>query len=161
MVTPCPRCGSSETQPARHGLIHFALWKMGCHLRRCADCNRLRVLKRMDRSHPYREDMEQLRQNFHRDLQATASDYSATSEARGAQHRVRPLQALAEFEMIPPDSSIGIAEDPERMARARHVCPRCGGGDFVPSRRRWYERCLIRPKMARCIECTHRFPAPF
>lgn len=160
MVTPCPSCGSSETQPAQHGIIHFTLWKLGCHLRRCADCDRLRVLKRMDRSHLYREDMEQLRQSFHRNLQVRASDKLPASEARGLHRDVRRVQAVGEFEMIPPYSSIGLAEAPEGETRANHVCPRCGCADFVPSRRRWYERCLIRPKMARCIDCTYRFPAP-
>ena len=41
-----------------------------------------------------------------------------------------------------------------------HGCPRCGGPEFHRTRRRWLERVLSRPLMARCRACGHRFPIP-
>lgn len=41
-----------------------------------------------------------------------------------------------------------------------HGCPRCGGPEFHRTRRRWLERVLSRPRMARCRACGHRFPIP-
>ena len=40
-------------------------------------------------------------------------------------------------------------------------CPFCGAGDFRKSRRRWYDRLMRRPKMARCRSCRRRFPRPY
>jgi hypothetical protein len=40
------------------------------------------------------------------------------------------------------------------------ACPKCGNMKYRRSRRRWYERWLDRPKMARCLKCSHRYPHP-
>jgi hypothetical protein len=37
-------------------------------------------------------------------------------------------------------------------------CPKCKSTSYRASRRRWYERLMKRPKMARCSNCHHRFP---
>jgi len=39
-------------------------------------------------------------------------------------------------------------------------CPRCGSRVYRRSRRRWLERLLRRPPMARCKTCRRRFPLP-
>jgi len=39
-------------------------------------------------------------------------------------------------------------------------CPRCGGRDFKPSPRNWFERGLRRAPMARCQSCNRRFTYP-
>jgi len=41
-----------------------------------------------------------------------------------------------------------------------HGCPRCGDKHFHRSQRRWFERVLRRPPMARCSACRYRFPIP-
>jgi hypothetical protein len=50
----------------------------------------------------------------------------------------------------------GAFRDPDDF----HGCPRCGGPEFHRTRRRWLERVLSRPRMARCRACGYRFPIP-
>jgi hypothetical protein len=40
-------------------------------------------------------------------------------------------------------------------------CPYCRSTEWRRSRRRWYDRLMKRPKMARCRTCRRRFPQPF
>jgi hypothetical protein len=39
-------------------------------------------------------------------------------------------------------------------------CPRCGIMAFYRARRKWFERLMRRPPMARCADCGYRFPVP-
>jgi len=39
-------------------------------------------------------------------------------------------------------------------------CPQCGKADFRRSRRRWWERLIMRGPMVRCRACQARFPMP-
>lgn len=159
MESPCPRCGTLKTESVRHGFIHDTLWNMGYHLRCCSFCNRWRVFKRMDRTRPHPDDMtvEELRESFSRKVAATLRrDSAERSEDR---MDFKSSEESSEFEPVPGESAIGVAEAPEEIAEYR-LCPKCGGTVYRRSRRRWYERLLKRPRMARCMKCSHRFPYP-
>lgn len=68
--------------------------------------------------------------------------------------RLSMLQKLRESEERPIPARLVM---PEVHAS---VCPHCGSKDFRRSRRHWYERLALRPRMARCKQCGRRFPFP-
>lgn len=159
MESPCPRCGTYKTESVRHGFIYDTLWNMGYHLRCCSFCNRWRVFKRMDRSRPHPDDMtaEQLRADFNRKL--AESMRGESGEPGETSIGVEISQEPSRFEPVPGESSIGVAEAPEEIDEYC-LCPKCGSSVYRRSRRRWFERLLKRPKMARCMRCSYRFPYP-
>ena len=57
-------------------------------------------------------------------------------------------------------SASEVREDVVVMAPHENSCPKCRSTIYRRSHRRWYERFLGRPKMARCLECHHRFHYP-
>ena len=71
-----------------------------------------------------------------------------------------------------PAESSGLVNDEPRENlqrsgqpnKARRViqkgCPYCGSRHHRRSRRRFMERLLHRPPMARCVACSHRFSLP-
>jgi hypothetical protein len=42
-----------------------------------------------------------------------------------------------------------------------NCCPKCRDTYYQATPRRWYERLMKRPQMARCFNCQHRFPLPY
>jgi hypothetical protein len=179
MESPCPRCGTLKTESVRHGFIHDTLWNLGYHLRRCSFCDRKRLFKRMDPNRPHPDDLtvEELRESFNRKIaESRRKDEEAARAGASASGVSSPDQAHA-FESAASESSIGVAEAtevPESPEPAEstntpewleenpdyQICPKCGGSVYRRSHRRWYERLLKRPKMARCMKCKHRFPYP-
>jgi hypothetical protein len=53
-------------------------------------------------------------------------------------------------------------EEPKRSdaPKVEGACPECGKSDFRRSRRRWWERLIMRGPMVRCRACHTRFPMP-
>jgi hypothetical protein len=171
METPCPRCGTLKTESVRHGFIYNTLWKMGYHLRRCSFCNRWRLMARGDRNRPHPNDLtaEELTEHFNRRI-------ASALRREGAAAGVVVRSATADSALPPPApttvpkavaaassttasaSAVGVAE--VEVKDDYGLCPNCGGSKYRRSRRRWYERWLDRPRMARCLKCTHRFPYP-
>lgn len=161
METPCPRCGTIKTESVRHGFIYNTLWSWGYHLRRCSFCNRKRIFKRHDRNRPHPDDMtaEQLTDHFNRRIAQSKGQTYASPKV----HEGNMLSNSEDESPQPSDPpsriSIGVAESPEE-GDDYQLCPKCGSTIFRRSRRRWYEKILKRPKMARCMKCDHRFPYP-
>jgi hypothetical protein len=58
----------------------------------------------------------------------------------------------------PHPTSVAVAE--VGATEDSGLCPKCGNKKYRRSRRRWYERWLKRPRMARCLKCAHRYPYP-
>jgi hypothetical protein len=54
----------------------------------------------------------------------------------------------------------GDLADAHKETTFADCCPKCTSTSYRASRRRWYERLMKRPKMARCSNCHHRFPYP-
>ena len=78
----------------------------------------------------------------------------------GGCHRLRlvPRQHEGEPETIrQPVSKLPAPPPGENIVG----CPYCGSTDFHRSRRRWYDRLMKRPTMARCRICRRRFPRPY
>ncbi len=161
MSSPCPRCGTIKTESVRHGFIHNTLWRWGYHLRRCSFCNRRRLFKREDRNRPHPDDMtvEELQERFQRKIAEASRGHSATSETPGGNMESGSSEESRGLEAQPGQSSIGVAEAIDEEDEYR-LCPKCRGTVYRRSRRRWWERMMKRPKMARCMKCDHRFPYP-
>jgi hypothetical protein len=161
MSVPCPRCGTTKTESVRRGFIHDTLWNMGYHLRVCSFCNRWRVFKRLDPSQPHPDDMttEQLREIFNQKIAESLRKDSGEPEPSEGNMAVEPAEESPDIEIQPTESSIGVAEAPVEDEEYGY-CPKCGGMNYRRSRRRWWERMMNRPRMARCMKCAHRFPYP-
>jgi len=164
METPCPRCGTLKTESVRHGILYNTLWKVGFHLRRCSFCNRKRLVRRADKNRPHPNDLtaEQLTAHFNRRIASTlkregsavrviATSMSSTPQAESSapQHTATATATT---------TAVGVAEIP--IADEVGLCPECGCTKFRRSRRRWYERWMNGPKMARCLKCSCRYPYP-
>ena len=161
MASPCPRCGNTKTESIRHGFIHDTLWNWGYHLRRCSFCNRWRLFRRADPTQRHPDDMtrEELQEHFDRKIaEALGKPYEPYDPPEGdmASDSSEPSRELPARE---GNSSIGLAEQTDEVDDY-WLCPKCGSTIFRRSHRRWYERLLRRPKMARCMKCDHRFPYP-
>src|SRR5208337_1908815 len=161
MSSPCPRCGTVKTESVRHGFIHNTFWRWGYHLRRCSFCNRWRLFKRADRNRPHPDDMtvEELQERFQRKIAEASRKTDEAPETAGGNMETGSSQESREPETQPSRSSVGVAEAVDEVEEYR-LCPKCRGAVYRRSRRRWYERLMKRPKMARCMKCDHRFPYP-
>ena len=171
MGTPCPRCGTLKTESVRHGYIYNILWKMGYHLRRCSFCNRRRLIPRGDRNRPHPNDLtaEELTEHFNRRIASAlkregagpgvvVKSVAADSAPPSPGPATTPKTVAAGPSAAPKPSAVGVAE--VEVTDDYGLCPKCGNSKYRRSRRRWYERLLDRPRMARCLKCTHRFPYP-
>jgi hypothetical protein len=161
MESPCPRCGTTKTESVRHGFIHDKLWNMGYHLRRCACCHRRRLFQRANPGRPHPDDMtvEELRESFDRQIAKSLGKEHADLKATGGKMASDSPEKPRGLGAQPIGSSIGVAEVTDEVEDYR-TCPKCGSTLYRRSRRRWYERLVRRPKMARCLRCDHRFHYP-
>ena len=161
MGSPCPRCGATKTESVRHGFIYDTAWKMGYHMRRCSDCNRWRFLRRGSRDHPHPNDLtlEQLQESFNRKIAAAGGIPPMPLGRQGENVPSNPSEQSRVQSDRPGTSSVGVVVAAADFEDHRK-CPRCGSTAYRRSRRRWFERLLRRPRMARCLRCRHRFPYP-
>ena len=186
METPCPRCGTLKTESVRHGFIYNTLWKMGYHLRRCSFCNRWRLLARGDRNRPHPNDLtaEELTTHFNRKIAAAIRRDGGTtgpfvkpmtldSAPKPPVQEVRPAPIASVAVAAPAPAAATatatafsvpapVVSGPQSGSKEDYgCCPFCGNMRYRRSRRRWYERVLLkRPRMARCLKCAKRFPYP-
>ena len=161
MATPCPRCGTSKTESVPHGLIYQTFWRMGYHLRRCSFCNRRRLIPRGDRNRPHPNDLtaEELTESFNRKIAAAKRRDAAASKGTGGIMASHSSEESHGNEAPPRTISIGVADATDEVEDYR-LCPKCGSTLYRRSRRRWWERLIKRPRMARCMKCDRRFPYP-
>jgi hypothetical protein len=161
MASPCPHCGDTKTESIKHGFIHDTLWNRGYHLRRCSFCNRWRLFKRADpnQRHPDDMTMEELQEHFDQKIAEASGKSPAASDTLEGNMSPDSLQQSGEHQAEASSSSIGLAEATDEVDEYR-LCPKCGSTIFRRSHRRWYERLLRRPRMARCMKCDRRFPYP-
>jgi hypothetical protein len=161
MESPCPRCGTIKTESVHHGFLYASLWKMGYHLRRCSFCYRKRMFKRQNPTRPHPDDltMEDLQRSFDRKIAQSMGKQSEVSKRNGGNDASDSSDEFHSREVREGSSSVGVAEvGPETEGHG--VCIKCGNNYYRRSRRRWYEKLLKRPRMARCLKCDHRFPCP-
>jgi hypothetical protein len=103
--------------------------------------------------------VEELQERFQRKIAEASRGRSTTSEAPGGNMESGSSEESRGLEDQPSQTSIGVAEATDEEEEYR-LCPKCRGAVYRRSRRRWWERMMKRPKMARCMKCDHRFPYP-
>jgi hypothetical protein len=79
----------------------------------------------------------------------------------GGCHRLRLIKRHPVTEPETIRQAAPKAPTPAPQLEQTIGCPYCGAADFRKSRRRWYDRLMRRPKMARCRSCRRRFPRPY
>ena len=158
MATPCPRCGTTKTESVRHGFLYTRLWNIGYHLRRCSFCNRKRIFKRHDRNRPHPDDLtaEELTEHFNRKIAESKGRTLVVVKEQNMASSAEESHGLGSQQQR---SSVSVAEPTEEIDDYR-LCPECGSTAYHRSHRRWYEKLLKSPRMARCGKCDHRFPYP-
>lgn len=159
METPCPRCGTLKTESVKHGFIYNTLWKVGYHLRRCSFCNRRRLVKRGDKNRPHPNNLtaEQLTEHFNRRIaSALKREGAAAVVIKNAASGALPEPPESNSAQTATTVAVAEVELPEDVG----LCPDCGHTKYRRSRRRWYERWMNGPKMARCLKCSCRYPYP-
>jgi hypothetical protein len=161
MASPCPRCGATKTESVKHGLIYEAFWRMGYHLRRCSFCNRKRLFKRAHPERPHPDDMtaQELQELFDRKIAESLGKPYVSLETHGGRMDSNSSEETNGVGVQTGGRSVGVAEASEEVVDY-HLCPKCGSTIYRRSRRRWWERLIRRPRMARCLKCDHRFPYP-
>jgi hypothetical protein len=160
MASPCPHCGSTKTESVRHGLLYRLSWRMGYHLRRCSYCRRERLFKRAkDQRHPNEMTTEELKEIFDRKIAESRAKESAAPETQGGKMESNSSEETSRSREQASEPSAGEGERSQEVEDYR-LCPKCGSILYRRSRRRWWERMIGRPRMARCLRCDHRFPYP-
>jgi hypothetical protein len=83
--------------------------------------------------------------------------------AKAFGYRLRICSRCHRYRLLPRHGE-RISRQEERQQRHERetlgVCPQCGKKDFRRSRRRWWERLIMRGPMVRCRACHTRFPMP-
>jgi hypothetical protein len=161
MASPCPRCGNTKTESVHHGFIYDTLWMFGYHLRRCSFCKRWRLFKQRGPTQPHPDNMtvDELRERFNRKLAEAARKASPASETLEGEMASDSSEKSRGPGDQPGRSSSRAAGATDEFEEYR-LCPKCGSSNYHRSRRRWYERLVKRRRMARCMQCNHRFPYP-
>jgi hypothetical protein len=85
--------------------------------------------------------------------------------AKAFGYRLRICSRCHRYRLLPrPAETTVPSEEPEpkrrHVSRVAGTCPECGKADFRRSRRRWWERLILRGPMVRCRACRTRFPMP-
>jgi hypothetical protein len=119
------------------------------------------VYKRADRKRPHPDDLtaEELTESFNRHIAKTLRHQAAATGPTRGKMDLNSGEELQQHHAPQITSSVGVA-DLFDEAEPYRICTRCGSALYRRSRRRWLERVLNRPKMARCLKCGNRFPYP-
>jgi len=164
MATPCPRCGATKAESVRHGVLYNLAWKLGYHMRRCSSCNRRRLYKRTDRDRPNPDDLSygELEAHFNRKIADAGGEPPSEGDTSGPGTSAQLTEAPDDYETFddadPALAAVAIEKAEE--ANDNRCCPRCTSTVYRRSHRTFFERLLNRPRMVRCLRCSHRFPFP-
>jgi len=139
MISPCPRCGATKTDPVYHGVLYRLVSVFGYRLQICSRCR----IPRFVRRHP--------------------------EESHGSSHGGNGLASAPELAPVSGALSTGhVGPTPQRDRattaaspdRESGGCPACGSNNYHRTKRTRLERLRKRPHMARCEKCGTRFPHP-
>ena len=159
MPNPCPRCGETKTEGVPHGMIYNFLWRRGYSLRRCSFCKRRRLLKRPNQPHPESMTLEELQERFDREIAKSLGRIPQEVEISESKP-ARDSQAGSKGPETKSVSTTGDLTKAFPKTDISNCCPKCTSPHYRATHRRWYERLMKRPKIARCTDCRHRFPYP-
>jgi hypothetical protein len=139
MISPCPKCGATKTDPVPHNFRYELARVFGYRLQRCSRCRKARYLPR------------------HHRINRDSSPAGKESMKQGgfAQDPVTLMRSEA-----PPAPQEDHGEVGETSERGGPQCPACGSIRYHQTHRTRMEWLLRRPALARCENCGLRFPYP-
>lgn len=151
MAMACPKCGETTTDRIGHGFLYGLATVLGYSLRRCGNCRRYRLVRRLG-SGPHRY---------------------GPSDDEYARVAVTPAAAMAPPDLpsngnSPATGAVAAGsscasptqESERRPHQYTHPCPRCGSREYRRSHRTWLERRRGIRAMYRCRKCSERFSLP-
>lgn len=139
MISPCPKCGATKTDPVPHDVKYDLVWAFGYRLQRCSRCRAARYIPRHNGKSRGSSPVATRLQNT-----------TWLAEERGA-------IGMADAGPQPNKDQVTAADSSQRDI---HHCPACGSTGYHRTKRTTKERMLRRPPMARCESCGLRFPYP-
>jgi len=137
MISPCPKCGGTKTDPVPHDFKYNLARALGYRLQRCSRCHAARFIR------------------LHRGKSLGASLLVEETGSTGWIVEEREPPETAEARPEPRKDQLTAAGSSD--CDVPH-CPDCGGTSYHRTRRTTTERMLRRPPMARCERCGTRFP---
>jgi hypothetical protein len=139
MISPCPKCGATKTDPVPRDFKYNLARAFGYRLQRCSRCRTARFI-RIHRGRSLGESLI---------VDETGSSGWLVEEGESP--------ATAEARPEPGKDQVAAADPSD--CDVSH-CPDCGSRSYHRTRRTTAERMLRRPPMARCESCGTRFPYP-
>jgi len=137
MISPCPKCGATKTDPVPHDFKYNLARAFGYRLQRCSRCRAARFI-RLHREKSLGESLVL--------EEAGSSGWLAEEGESPGTAKARP---------DPGKDQLTAAGSSDRDVPH---CPDCGSTSYHRTRRTTKERMLRRPPMARCERCGKRFP---
>ena len=137
MISPCPKCGGTKTDPVPHGVKYELAWAFGYRLQQCSRCRAARYIPR------------------HRGKSRGSSTLGKEPASAPGSGEERGTSGTAEARPAPKEAQVNTANSSDRDMRR---CPACGSTKNHRTHRTTMERLLHRPPIARCEKCGKRFP---
>ena len=139
MISPCPKCGATKTDPVPHDFKYKLARIFGYRLQQCSRCRAARSI-RIPRG-------ESLGASLLADETGSSGWLVEEGESPGTAE-------------APPESGREQLTGADSWDFNLPHCPDCGSTSYHRTRRTAPERMLRRPPMARCESCGMRFPYP-
>jgi len=139
MISPCPKCGGTKTDPVPHDFKYNLAQAFGYRLQRCSRCRAARFI------------------HIHRENSLGAS--LALEETGSSAWLVEENQSPGTPETRPGPGKDQLTAADSSDCNVPH-CPDCGSTSYHRTRRTTAEKVLRRPPMVRCGSCGLRFPYP-
>ena len=139
MISPCPKCGGTKTDPVPHDFKYNLARAFGYRLQRCSRCRTARFIRT-----PREKSL-----GVSLAVEETGSLGWLVEEGESP--------ATTEARLEPGKDKVTAADSSDRDVPH---CPDCGSTSYHRTRRTTTERMLRRPPMARCESCGMRFPYP-
>ena len=139
MISPCPKCGGTKTDPVPHDFKYNLARAFGYRLQRCTRCRTARFMR------------------IHREKSLGASLVVEETGSTAWLVEERESPGAAETSPEPGREQPTVTGFSDRDVPH---CPDCGSTSYHRTRRTTKERMLRRPPMARCESCEMRFPYP-
>jgi hypothetical protein len=137
MISPCPKCGATKTDPVPHGVKYDLVWAFGYRLQRCSRCRTARYIPR------------------HR-----GNSRGSFPVEQEPQRTLRPPAepgTLGTADASPEPKEVQVTAGDSSYANLLR-CPACGSTKHHRTQRTKLERMLQRPPMGHCERCGKRFP---
>jgi len=137
MISPCPKCGATKTDPVPRGVKYDLVWAFGYRLQRCSRCRAARYIPR--------------------NREKSRGSSPAEPEPQSKPRLAAETGTLGTADRSPEPKKVQVTAADSSDANLLR-CPACGSTKHHRTQRTKLERMLQRPPMGRCERCGKRFP---